>query len=234
MDKYIAALAFIFTLIPFTIANLEVKRSSLRTNGKTGRGFATKSLRQQSCDLPVGYPSNCLPMANELLALLFQLYGEPHNISLSDISALWPLFCVPECLEPLAPYFACQNQILTAELLDNAVCGEHNGENCLVLLATGIVSSQIAISTECECPEDPQCAQILGDVTTYLGCCAASFFSNIESPSSIHITPEQFGSCDVLLSPMCQGLNPNANTGVFPSAYLGLTVIIAISAANIA
>ena len=175
-------------------------------------------------------------MAEILLSNSFSLYMDSQLFNLSEVNAVLPKFCVVECLEPLMTYYNCLGQNSTADLLDNAFCGVHNNENCLVLLASGITNSRIVSNTECTCPEDLNCAQTLQEVTVYLGCCAASWFDNKESPSSVQITPQQFESCQVPLAPMCTGvISDKAVSGYeFTSVHLGVALVLALTAVGIA
>lgn len=233
MSKYTSTVVFALAICLLGVANIVANRNDAQEMLNTGEKTTAATTEQLiSCDFQIGFPQECLAIGNDIIGLLYSVYSAPQNISVSAINSLLEIYCVPECLEPIVSYYTCLGEPLTGDLLDNALCGEYNDQNCLILLATGITNSIIPLKTDCNCPQDPQCKQILQGIVNYMGCCAASLFGNAEVVASSQITPSQFASCDVDLGEMCQGLVENASSRVTVSVSLGvITLVTAIAQA---
>ena len=188
-----------------------------------------KTKQTADCSVPLDYPEECVTASTNFFNLIS---NDPslENINLDDLNAALNELCTSECIGPEVDYYECIGDQDLADLLNTGYCGQSSGRNCFVLWVDGVNSGSVVPISTCVTSEtcDSSCQDSLQTTANYLGCCAASFYNNPESPFYYFISPTEFATCNVTLGEMCEGVSSHA--GINRVGFGLLTVFVAVAA----
>ena len=188
------------------------------------RGERIKSRQSNKCSIPTSFPEQCETAFAEADAILdITRLGE---LDLAKLNAILDTVCTDKCVGPEIEFYQCLGEEDLADFVNNGLCGESNGMNCLVLWLDGIINNSIVDQTACALSGscDSECRGSLQSTASYLGCCAASLYNNPDSEFAPLIPPQQFATCDVDIGQPC----PDAVAGAGVNRVgLGLLTVFA-------
>ena len=215
----------LFSIIFFGVADDLFPFSAIRDKIVVQRRENIKSRQSGWCPLPPSTPEQCKTAFDDLDGI-FNI-SSFEELNLEELDAAFDVVCTDVCVGSEIEFYECLGEPDLADFVNDGICGESNGINCLVLWIEGIINSTIVMETTCtlngSC--DTQCGSSLQRTADFLGCCVASLFDNSVSVFFTLISPGQFEACDVEIGQACPGVSGSR------AASVGLHLLTILAAA---